>query len=103
MTGQNFLNAHDDGLAAVAGLFLARQSVPQGTLAFVINVACWPSKFFLARGRLLCGGQGPASDSATASGNWNAVLTRRCVCWLLRIGLYVPRRPLEAAADWVWI
>jgi hypothetical protein len=23
--------------------------------------------------------------------------------WLLRIGLYVLRRPLEAAADWVWI
>jgi hypothetical protein len=23
--------------------------------------------------------------------------------WLLRIGLYVLRRPLESAADWVWI
>ena len=23
--------------------------------------------------------------------------------WLLRIGLYVLRRPLQAAADWVWI
>ena len=62
---------HDDGLAAVAG-YSWPDRASRKTLAFVINVLAGHPNSDM-RPLLSAGEQGPASDSAAASGDWNAV------------------------------